>query len=69
MPLDLKKCPYIILISKGVHSHPPPPPNHVPISIRNCLQELIYQANSDISDVTPTQIITGNYIKKLNDIF
>ena len=39
--INLEKCPFVILISRGVHSHLPPPPNCVPISIRIHLQELI----------------------------
>ncbi|CAB5389955.1 unnamed protein product [Rhizophagus irregularis] len=46
-----------------IHTHPPPPPNQVPVTIRTRLQELIYQANNDNADVTPTHIITGNLIK------
>ena len=34
IPLDLEKYPYVILISKGIHSHPPPPPSCVPSTIR-----------------------------------
>ena len=52
----------MILVSKGIHSHLPPPPNHVPITIRSRLQELIYQADVDTMDVTLIRIITGNYL-------
>jgi len=38
------------------------PLNHVSITIRSRLQELIYQADVDTMDVTPTRIITGNYL-------
>jgi hypothetical protein len=62
IPLDLEKCPYVILVSKGIHSHPPPPPCRVPTGIRIRLQELIRQASSDASDITPTQIITGDLL-------
>ena len=55
----MESCPYIILISKGIHSHPPPPPNHVPVTIHDRLQELICQANDNTIDVTLTSIITG----------
>ncbi|CAB4428210.1 unnamed protein product [Rhizophagus irregularis] len=63
IPIDIKSCPFVILISKGIHTHPPPPPNQVPVTIRTRLQELIHQANNDNADVTPTHIITGNLIK------
>ena len=59
IPVDIKSCPFVILISKGIHTHPPPPSNQVPVTIRTRLQELIYQANNDNADVTPTRIITG----------
>ena len=59
IPHDLKNCPYVILVSKGVHSHPPPLPARVPINIRTRLQQLIDQASSNALDITPTQIITG----------
>jgi hypothetical protein len=60
VPIDIESCPYIILVSKGIHSHPPPPPNHVPITIRSRLQELIHQADTNTTDITPTQIMTGD---------
>ncbi|CAB4389887.1 unnamed protein product [Rhizophagus irregularis] len=63
IPVDIKSCPFVILISKGIHTHPPPPPNQVPVTIHTRLQELIHQANNDNADVTPTHIITGNLIK------
>ena len=44
----------MILVSKGIHSHLLPPLNHVPITIRSRLQELIYQADIDTMDVTLT---------------
>lgn len=51
----------MILVSKGIHSHPPPPPSRVPLAIRSRLQDLIRQTNDNNVDVTPTNIITGNY--------
>ncbi|RGB34888.1 hypothetical protein C1646_759990 [Rhizophagus diaphanus] len=62
VPADIESCPYIIIVSKGIHTHPPPPPNHVPSAIRSRLQELIYQANTDTMDIAP-RIVTGNLIK------
>ena len=60
VPLDIEKCPYVILISKGIHSHSPPPSCHILTNICTRLQELIYQANDNTMDVTPTSIVTGN---------
>src|SRR5690349_19425032 len=60
IPLDIKKCLYVIFISKSIYSHPPPPSSRVSITVRTRLQELIHQANADTTDVIPTHIITGN---------
>ncbi|PKB98184.1 hypothetical protein RhiirA5_384114, partial [Rhizophagus irregularis] len=29
-PLDLKSCPYIVMVVKNTHSHPPLPPHRIP---------------------------------------
>ena len=54
VPLDIENCSYMILVSKGIHSYSPPPPNYVLITICSRLQELIYQADVDIIDIIPT---------------
>jgi hypothetical protein len=59
VPRNIEQCPYIILVSKGVYIHPPPPPNRVLITIRARLEELIRQADTNTMDITPTQIMTG----------
>ena len=41
----------MIFVSVGVHTYLPPPPNHVPITIRSRLQELIHQADTDATDI------------------
>jgi hypothetical protein len=61
VPIDINQCPYVILVSKGIHAHPPPPPSRVPTTIRSRLEDLIRHANTDtIDDVTPTRIISGD---------
>ncbi|RIA79807.1 hypothetical protein C1645_839881 [Glomus cerebriforme] len=52
-----------IIQKKCIHSHPTPPPCHVPTNICTRLQKLIHQANDNTMDVTPTSIVTGNLIK------
>ncbi|RIB07177.1 hypothetical protein C2G38_2215229 [Gigaspora rosea] len=42
-----------------IHSHPPPLPNRVPLTIRTRLQELIRQADDNTTNITPTQILTA----------
>jgi hypothetical protein len=61
IPHDIKNCPYVILVSKGIHLHPSPSPSCVPLTICSHLQELIYQANDNNTDVTPMHIMSGNY--------
>ncbi|CAB5385506.1 unnamed protein product [Rhizophagus irregularis] len=41
VPADVESCPYIIIISKGIHAHLPPPPNHVPLyyTNKNCYRK------------------------------
>ncbi|CAG8855572.1 7811_t:CDS:1, partial [Gigaspora margarita] len=37
----LTKCPFIVIISVGIHNHPPPPPTKTPQNIINNLQKII----------------------------
>lgn len=41
IPQDLKNCPYLVFISYGTHTHPPPPPDKLPKDIVNDLTKLI----------------------------
>ncbi|CAI2190605.1 711_t:CDS:2, partial [Funneliformis geosporum] len=50
-------CQLLNGLYEGIHSHPLPLPNHVPITIRSRLQELIHQADTNATDITPTQIM------------
>src|ERR1044071_6403770 len=44
-PVDLEKCPYIVIISKGVHAHPPPPPIKIPINLVEDLKSIMNDEN------------------------
>lgn len=33
VPLDINKTPFVIFLSKGIHTHQPPPPIKTPIEI------------------------------------
>ncbi len=57
-PLNLNACPYIVLVVKGTHSHPPPPPHSIPKSIKDQLQKIII-SNQNLEDVTPQKLISG----------
>lgn len=41
IPLDLDKCPYVIFLSTGTHSHPPPPPSKSPEIILDEILDMI----------------------------
>jgi hypothetical protein len=58
-PLDLKTCPYIVLVVKEIHSHPSPPSHSIPKSIKNQLQKIIKTSNQNLEDVTPQKLISG----------
>ncbi|PKY51330.1 hypothetical protein RhiirA4_546495 [Rhizophagus irregularis] len=55
-PLDLEKCPYIVIISKGVHAHPPPPPVKIPINLVEDLQSIMNDEN--LSNLTARKFLT-----------
>ncbi|CAG8811529.1 23594_t:CDS:2, partial [Cetraspora pellucida] len=68
IPLNLREYPFVILICKEIHTHPPPPPIWTPVNIKQRLQTLVQQANKDLTDITPTKIITDILIN-FNFIF
>lgn len=41
LPKDLTKCPFIVIISIGVHNHPPPIPTKTPFNIIKNLRKII----------------------------
>jgi hypothetical protein len=41
IPYDLEKTPYVILVSKEIHEHPPPPPEKIPQEIACKLKAII----------------------------
>ncbi|CAB5195378.1 unnamed protein product [Rhizophagus irregularis] len=63
IPLDLKKTPYVILISKGIHTHHPPPPSNVPSDITEKLKKMIEVESEELVNITARKLISGNLIK------
>ena len=41
IPENLNISPYILLISHGIHTHPPPPPNKPPQAIISTVLDII----------------------------
>ncbi|KAI9102786.1 hypothetical protein DFS34DRAFT_409714 [Phlyctochytrium arcticum] len=60
-PLDQKAFPFVILLSHGVHTHPPPPPVKIPTDIRSQLQTFLAGTSSSILSVRA--IIGGRYLQ------
>ena len=59
IPLDLKKTPYVILVSKGLHTHHPPPPSNVPTEITEKLKKMLEATNEEIVDITARKLISS----------
>jgi predicted metal-dependent hydrolase len=59
IPLDLEKTPYVILISKGIHTHHPPPPSNVPLEIMEKLKEMLKVASEELVDITARKLISS----------
>jgi hypothetical protein len=56
----LEKCPYIIIISKGIHTHPPPPPVKIPINLVEDLQSIINE--EDVLNLTARRFLTSKFL-------
>ena len=59
IPYDLEKTPYVILVSKGIHEHPPPPPGRIPQEITYKLKAMIEEAHNDFINISPRKLISG----------
>ena len=62
-------CPYIALVCKGIHNHPPPPPDRTPVGIKDELQTMIQNIISSDNSVTPGSIIAGKVFKLYDNMF
>ncbi|PKB97857.1 hypothetical protein RhiirA5_404131 [Rhizophagus irregularis] len=61
IPLDLKKTPYVILISKGIHTHHPPPPSNVPSDITEKLKKMIEVESEELVNITARKLISATF--------
>jgi hypothetical protein len=46
IPVDLQECPFILFLSRGTHTHPPPPPNKLPQEILGEILDMIKRRQS-----------------------
>jgi hypothetical protein len=58
----LQQCPCIVIVCKGTHNHPPPPPERIPNAIKDDLQDIIKSAIEEDNFVTAGSITSGNFI-------
>ncbi|KAF8997410.1 hypothetical protein BDQ17DRAFT_1429090 [Cyathus striatus] len=56
-PNDLFLCPQIVIISYGVHSHPPPLPVNTPPPIRALFSSMLQKLGWKLADATPRKIM------------
>ncbi|RIB00811.1 hypothetical protein C2G38_2051361 [Gigaspora rosea] len=59
VPKNLEECPYIIIMARYTHNHPPPPLSKIPTAIQNDLKNIIAEEN--ILDLTARRLITLMY--------
>ena len=60
IPHDLVKYPYIALVCIGIHNHPSPLPNHIPIGIKDNLQSMIMDTIGTNDTTTAHSLLAGN---------
>ncbi|UZO20703.1 uncharacterized protein OCT59_013122 [Rhizophagus irregularis] len=58
-----QSCPYIVMVVKNTHSHPPPPPHRTPNHLQQDLKSLIENSNDLLIDSTSRRLISGPLIK------
>ncbi|CAG8844710.1 20751_t:CDS:2, partial [Gigaspora margarita] len=61
IPDNLTECPFIVMISTGVHNHPPLPPVKTPQNIMENLQKIIN--NEYDLDLTARKLLTRPMVK------
>ncbi|CAG8740913.1 3395_t:CDS:10, partial [Gigaspora margarita] len=64
VPEDLENCLYIVIMSRNIYNHPPPPPSKIPMAIQNDLRDII--AEEDILDITARKLITRVLLPELH---
>ncbi|KAJ3925577.1 MAG: hypothetical protein NXY57DRAFT_967582 [Lentinula lateritia] len=56
-------CPYILVTSKGPHSHPIPLPEKTPHAVKVELYDLIKRLDIEMADITPRQFLGHPIVK------
>ena len=58
----MEKCPYIIIIFKGIHTHSSPLPVKIPINLVEDLQSIIN--NEDVLNLTARRLLISKFFYK-----
>lgn len=56
-------CPYILVISSGVHTHPIPLPEKTPTRVRQEVFNLLESLDGDLPDLTPRRFLRHSAVK------
>ncbi|KAH9483415.1 hypothetical protein JR316_0002881 [Psilocybe cubensis] len=60
---DLKRCPQILMVVRGVHRHPIPIPTKTPPSILRSILQLLQQMGDSLPDLTPRRLLRHPLMK------
>ncbi|THU76535.1 hypothetical protein K435DRAFT_704653 [Dendrothele bispora CBS 962.96] len=67
---DRKECPFVLIVSRGIHTHPIPLPAKTPGFIKSELQVLLRKLDVDLADLTPRRFLAHPTVKSyLSDRF
>ncbi|KAF8998097.1 hypothetical protein BDQ17DRAFT_1247946, partial [Cyathus striatus] len=59
-PYDLFACPRVIIMSRGIHSHNPPPPIKTPPPIEKIFSAMLIALDWKLADTTPRKLMTDS---------
>lgn len=64
-PIEEKrdKCPFVLVIARGVHTHPIPLPTKTPRVIRDEVQQLLCTLDEDLPDLTSRRFLRHSSLK------
>ena len=67
-PHNLSTCPHILIISRGSHNHPNPPPTKTPLFYENLFRTWLQELGWQLADATPRKIVLNPaFMKSLRE--
>lgn len=58
-----KVCPYMLVVSSGIHSHPVPLPEKTPTAVKMELDTLLRKLDFDLADMTPRRFLRHSVVR------